>query len=152
MNTKENLQKQAMIAAQEQGISSVLFRTTVGRKLGLNSTEWECLSYLSVKGVTTPTEIARYIGLTTGSTTTLLDRLQKAGFIRRTPNPHDRRGVLIEVDKKWQQEAGPLVVGLVKKHAEMFASYSADELKIIIDFLTRFSKNVTEHTKTIDNK
>lgn len=149
MDNKENLQKQAMMAAQEQGISSVLLRNAIGRKLGLNSTESECLSFLAIKGVSTPTEISHYTGLTTGSTTTLLDRLQKAGYIVRKPNPNDRRGVLIETTKKWQQQAGPLVAGLVKKHSELFASYSAVELKTIVDFLTNFTENVTEHTKTI---
>ena len=101
MNTKNDLAIKVFLAAREQGVSSVLFRNALGRTLGLNITESECLSLLSIKGISTPTEIARYTGLTTGSTTTMLDRLEKSGFIQRIPNPKDRRGVLIKIKKKW---------------------------------------------------
>jgi len=149
MNAKKDLEKQVMLAAQNQGISSVLFRNAIGRKLGLNITESECLSFLAIKGVSTPTQIAKYIGLTTGSTTTMLDRLEKAGFIARKPNPQDRRGVLIEVTKQWTTTAGPLVAGVVQAHSKLIASYSAEELTTITDFLTRFTNNVQTQTKTI---
>ena len=150
MNTKKDLEKQVMMAAQNQGVSSVLFRNALGRKVGLNITESECLSFLTIKGTSTPTQIAKYIGLTTGSTTTMLDRLEKAGFIRRKPNPQDRRGVFIEVTEKWTSTAGPLVAGVVQAHAKLIASYSAEELAAITDFLTRFANNVQAQTKVIE--
>lgn len=150
MSIKKDLEKHVMLAAQDQGISSVLFRNAIGRKLGLNITESECLSYLAIKGVSTPTQIAKYIGLTTGSTTTMLDRLEKAGYIARKPNPNDRRGVFVTVTKKWTATAGPLVAGVVQAHTQLIASYSAEELTTITDFLTRFTTNVQAQTKTIE--
>src|ERR687898_2648202 len=116
MDKKKDLEKQVMITVWEQGISSVLFRNAIGRKLGLNITESECLSLLSIKGISTPTELSRYTGLTSGATTAMLDRLEKAKFIRRRPNPKDRRGVLIEINKRWAETAGPLVAGVQKAH------------------------------------
>ena len=77
MNFKRDLEKQVFAAARDNGISSVLFRNVIARKLGLNITDGECLSLLSIKGVSTPTELARYTGLTTGSTTAMLDRLEQ---------------------------------------------------------------------------
>ena len=148
--TKKDLEKDVLQAAQNQGISSVIFRNAIARKLNLNSSESECLSFLGIKGVSTPTEIARYIGLTTGSTTTMLDRLEKAKFIVRKPNPKDRRGVLIGLSDHYMQTAGPLVAGVVKAHVELIASYSEEELAIIGDFMRRFTQNVTEHTKTLE--
>ncbi|MCI0565244.1 MAG: MarR family transcriptional regulator [Nitrososphaera sp.] len=151
MDSKKDLEKQVMIAARENGISSVLFRNAIARKLGLNITDSECLSLLSIKGISTPTELARYTGLTTGSATAMLDRLEKAEFITRKPNPKDRRGVLIEINKEWTETVGPMVAGVQKAQAELIASYSAKELQTIADFLTRFTKNVIEHTKMIEN-
>ena len=151
MNFKRDLEKQVFAAARDNGISSVLFRNVIARKLGLNITDGECLSLLSIKGVSTPTELARYTGLTTGSTTAMLDRLERARFIRRKPNPEDRRGVLIEISKKWTETAGPLVGGVQQAHAELIASYSDEELETIADFLTRFTKNVTDQTKRVEN-
>jgi DNA-binding MarR family transcriptional regulator len=150
MNSKRDLEKQVMMAAREQGIRSVLFRNAIGKKLGLNITDSECLSLLSIKGISTPTELARYTGLTTGSTTAMLDRLEKAKFIKRKPNPNDRRGVLIEINEQWAKIAGPLVAGVQKAQKELIASYSDKELKTIADFLTRFANNVAEQTKIIE--
>jgi DNA-binding MarR family transcriptional regulator len=150
VDLKRDLEKQVFAAARDNGISAVLFRNAVARKLGLNITDSECLSLLSIKGVSTPTELAHYTGLTSGSTTAMLDRLERAQFISRKPNPDDRRGVLIEINKKWTETAGPLVRGVQQAHAELIASYSDEELETIADFLTRFTNNVTEHTKIIE--
>ncbi|HSW91061.1 MAG TPA: MarR family transcriptional regulator [Candidatus Saccharimonadales bacterium] len=150
MNSINNLQTQVMLAARDNGISSVLFRNAIGRKLKLSVTESECLSLLMIKGTSTPTELARYTGLTTGSTTTMLDRLEKATLIRRTPNPNDRRGVLVEISPVYTEMAGPLVAGVQKAHTELLATYSDKELEIIKDFLTRFTGNVTTQTAIIE--
>ena len=138
------------MAARDQGVSSVLFRNAISRKLGLSVTDSDCLSFLSIKGVATPTELARYTGLTTGSATAMLDRLEKAKFITRKPNPEDRRGVLVEINKQWREAAGPLVAGVQEAHGELIARYSSEELKTIADFLTRFTENVKRQTEKIE--
>lgn len=150
MNAKKDLETRVLMAAADNGISSVLFRNAIGRKLGLNVTDSECLSLLSIKGISTPTELARYTGLTTGSTTAMLDRLEKAKFISRKPNPKDRRGVLIETNMESVKTTGPMVAGVQKAHRELISSYSEKELEIIIDFLSRFTNNVKEQTQKIE--
>ncbi|HRF99024.1 MAG TPA: MarR family transcriptional regulator, partial [Aggregatilineales bacterium] len=128
-----------MMAARENNISSILFRNAIRSRVGLNITDSECLSFLAIKGVLTPKDISHYTGLTTGSTTAMLDRLENAQFIRRKPNPDDRRGALIEIHEKWTETSRPLVMGVQKEQAELIASYSDAELEIIADFLTRFT-------------
>lgn len=150
MTTKKDLETRVMMASRENNISSILFRNAVRNRAGLNITDSECLSFLSIKGVLTPKEISHFTGLTTGSTTAMLDRLENAGFIRRKPNPDDRRGVLIEIDEKWTQTATPLVMGVQKDNAELIASYSEAELELIADFLTQFTNNVKKHTQMIE--
>jgi DNA-binding MarR family transcriptional regulator len=145
-----SIEEKVMMAARENNISSVLFRNAIRRKLGLNITDSECLSFLSIKGALTPKEIGRYTGLTTGSTTAMLDRLEKAQFIRRKANPRDRRSSLIEINEKWTETSGPLVAGVQKAQAELIASYSDEELAIIVNFLTRFADNVKEQIETIE--
>lgn len=150
MNLKQSREKQVIKAAQEYGISNVLFRNTLGRRLGLNIADMECLSLLLVKGISTPTELARYTGLTTGSATIMLDRLEKASLIKRRPNPNDRRGVLIEVHKDSAKIVGPLVAGVQKALRELVASYSTNELETIADYLNRYTINVKAQTDSID--
>jgi DNA-binding MarR family transcriptional regulator len=150
MNQHENLQTQVFAAVRDQGISSVVFRNAISRRLGLNATDFECLSLISINGISTPKKLASHTGLSTGSTTALLDRLERAGFIRRKPNPQDRRGVIIELSEQWQQKAGPLVAGVQQAHRTLIAHYSDDELKTIADFLNGFTANVRDHTEQLN--
>ena len=150
MNPNQDLKKRVIKAAQEYGISNVIFRNTLGRKLGLNIADMECLSLLMIKGISTPTELARYTGLTTGSATAMLDRLEKAKLIKRNPNPKDRRGVLIEVNKESIEIVGPLVAGVQKALRELVASYSDKELETIASYLTRYTKNVNDQAEKIN--
>ena len=151
MNAKQDLERQLMMAARDNGISSVLFRNAVGRKLGLSVTDSECLSFLTIKGGTaTPTELGRYTGLTSGSTTAMLDRLEKAQLITRQPNPNDRRGSIIEISERYKAMAMPLVMGVQKANAKLFASYSQQELQTIVDFLNRFTQNTNDAAQAIE--
>ena len=150
MDNREDLEKQVMMAARDQGVNSVLFRNATGRKLGVNATDNECLSYLTIKGQATPSELARYTGLSTGSTTAMLDRLEKAGYISRKPNPNDRRGTIIVINKKWTDAAGPLVMGIQKAHKTLLARYTDEELRVIVDFLSAFAENIRNQTTAIE--
>lgn len=150
MTAKQDMVNRVLLAASKQGIASVLFRNAIGRKLRLNVADNECLSFISMHGTATPTEIARYTGLTSGSTTAMLDRLQNAGYIVRKPNPHDRRGVVIEAGSQWRDATMPLVAGVQAAHRELLATYSDEELALIEDFLTRFAQNVSEQTDKIN--
>lgn len=147
--SRQELEQQVMMAARDQGVCSVLFRNAIGRKLGLSVTDNECLSFLAIKGVATPSELAQYTGMTTGSATAMLDRLERAQFIRRKPNPNDRRGTLVEATKKWMETAGPLTAHVQQAHKALIADYSDEELAVIASFLQGFAKNVQASTTQV---
>ena len=50
-DSKQDLEEKVLIAARDNGVSSVLFRNAIGRKLGLNVTDAQCLSLLTIKGI-----------------------------------------------------------------------------------------------------
>ena len=89
-STKADLKKRALMAVRDYGVNLTQFRNAMSEWAGLNVTDMECLRLLFQKGIATPTELARHTGLTSGATTAMLDRLEKAGLIERRPNPDDR--------------------------------------------------------------
>src|SRR5512142_2007262 len=101
---RNELIRQVNQAAREYGISTVLFRHAVGERLGVNVTDMECLALIFFKGLATPSELARYTGLTSGATTAMLDRLERARLVERRPNPSDRRGIWIVLTDARTQE------------------------------------------------
>ncbi|HMN61857.1 MAG TPA: MarR family transcriptional regulator, partial [Anaerolinea sp.] len=85
--TNIDLKKRALNAVRDYGVQLTQFRSAMNEWVGLNATDMECLRLLFAKGVSTPSELARQTGLTSGATTAMLDRLEKAGLIERRPNP-----------------------------------------------------------------
>jgi MarR family transcriptional regulator, organic hydroperoxide resistance regulator len=48
-------------------------------------------------------DIARELGITTGGTSQLVDRIEANGYCRRLPNPADRRSSLLELTPEGQR-------------------------------------------------
>jgi DNA-binding MarR family transcriptional regulator len=134
---KNDLVKQVNLSAREYGISTVLFRHAVGESLGVNVTDMECLALIFFKGLSTPSELARYTGLTSGATTTMLDRLEKAHLIERRPNPQDRRGTLIVLTNERTEEIGAIFASAREAIDKLTSSYSERELETIADYFRR---------------
>ena len=139
-STKTDLKKRALMAVRDYGIQLTLLRNATNESAGLNATGMECLRLLFLKGIATPSELARHTGLTSGATTAMLDRLEKAGLIERRPNPDDRRGTLIAPAKSGAEKAASWFESARKASDELISSYSEKELEIISGAFERFTK------------
>ena len=139
-STKTDLKKRALLAVRDYGIQLTLFRNAMSEWAGVNATDMECLRLLFIKGTATPSELARHTGLTSGATTAMLDRLEKAGLLERRPNPADRRGTLIAPAKSGAEKAAAWFESARNAQDELISSYSESELGIIADAFERFIK------------
>jgi DNA-binding MarR family transcriptional regulator len=139
-STKADLKKRALAAVREYGIHLTLFRNAISEWAGLNVTDMECLRLLFLEGMATPSRLARQTGLTSGATTAMLDRLEKAGLIERRPNPDDRRGTLIVPAKSAASRAASWFESARNAQDKLISSYSDKELEIISDVFERFTK------------
>jgi DNA-binding MarR family transcriptional regulator len=139
-STKTDLKKRALMAVRDYGVNLTLFRNAMSEWAGLNVTDMECLRLLFQKGIATPSELSRSTGLTSGATTAMLDRLEKAGLIERRPNPNDRRGSLIAPAESSAERAASWFTSARTAQDELISSYSESELEIIADVFERFAK------------
>jgi DNA-binding MarR family transcriptional regulator len=64
---------------------------------GIGPTDLRALSFLTGHDAATPKVVAEHLGLTTGAMTTLTDRIEQRGLVRRVPNPDDRRSLMLEL-------------------------------------------------------
>jgi DNA-binding MarR family transcriptional regulator len=117
--------------------AGILFNEKVAAELGLNGTDLQFLNLLELQGSATPGDLARWSGLTTGGVTVAVDRLEKAGYVKRQPNPKDRRSTIIRPVPARLLELyliykskGELVVSVLSK-------FSDRELEVIRRFLKR---------------
>ena|SRR5688572_6591866 len=149
MSSKEELQQRVILAARDYGINTVLYRHAVGAKVGLNVTDMECLAVLFFKGMSSPTELATYTGLSSGATTAMLDRLEKSGLIIRQANPKDRRSTLVVVAEDARTKVGPFFVKIRQAQDKLMTGYSDEELTCIADFLSKTSTIWEEERKKL---
>ena len=120
------------------GSHTILFHQAVAERLGLNATDHKCADLLSFTGPLTAGELAERTGLTTGAITGVVDRLERAGYVRRERDPGDRRRVIIRPDaERLHAEVAPLFSSLKRGMDALCAGYDDGELAILLDFVTR---------------
>jgi DNA-binding transcriptional ArsR family regulator len=115
-------------------------------RIGINSTDLNCLNILSFTGQMTAGELARATGLTTASITGVTDRLEEAGFVRRERDPRDRRRVVIRlVPERALSDVAPVFLPMVRAWQDVAARYTDDELRLILDFYGQMEQILREH-------
>jgi len=117
------------------GTRSVLYQQKVATSLGLYNHDFIAVDILRESGAITAGELSRLTGLTTGSITSLVDRLEKADYVRRESDPKDRRKVMIIPQYEHKEEVKEQYYALHEAMVELASTYTEDELKIIIQFL-----------------
>jgi DNA-binding MarR family transcriptional regulator len=134
---KQTLAGRLMLALRRSSAAGVLHGQTVARRVGVNSTDLECLDLILMSGPSTAGEIARHTGLTSGAVTALIDRLERLGLVERAADPADRRKVLVRVREDRIGPIAALYAPLEKAMQALLAGYSKEELKLLIDFAER---------------
>jgi predicted transcriptional regulator len=130
--------------------AAILFHQAVADRLGLNVTDHKCAGILLDTGPITAGELAERTGLTTGAITGVIDRLEKAGFVRRARDPNDRRRVIIEPrSDRIERQVSPLFASMAQASVELCARYSTQELAVIHDFTTRASQMTYEEIRKL---
>jgi DNA-binding MarR family transcriptional regulator len=133
-------------AGRQLSAATIMFHQAVADRLGLNPTDHKCVDLLSQAGPRTAGELADMTGLTTGAITGVIDRLEKAGFVRREDDPNDRRRVIVRVIPKRSHEMARLFEHLSAAVAELSARYSDRELATILDFMARSQQVLHDST------
>jgi len=81
--------------------------------------------------------LAEHTGLSSGATTAMIDRLQKAGLVERHPHPKDRRGTVLLLTKQAMQKLPLLFESLGNAMRVLISGYSQKELAVLADFFVR---------------
>ena len=113
------------------------------RSCDLGATDLSALNVLELLGPMTPGELGSRTGLTTGPTTRLVDRLEAAGYVRRAPDPDDRRKVIVEPIGK-PAELDRVMAPVREKIGAILAGYSPDQLDALYDYFTRATQAYQE--------
>ncbi|MEV6715132.1 MarR family transcriptional regulator [Lentzea sp. NPDC051208] len=121
---------------REHSALTVMFHARVAEQMGLSATDEKCLDLaMRAEGPLTAGRIAELSGLSTGAVTGVIDRLERAGYVRRVRDPHDRRKVLVEVTVGDLDKFGEPFEKARDSLVEVLGHFDDDELHVIERYL-----------------
>lgn len=120
------------IRAAQSAVAAV--DDAVAKRLGVNATDHRCLDLLDQRGPMTAGALAEALGLSRSAVTTVLDRLEQRRYVRRGPNPDDRRQVVVALTPLLYRRARELY-GDGNEVVAMLGRYSVDDLALLRDFV-----------------
>src|SRR5260221_8780411 len=129
---RQALTGRLMLAMRRTSAAGVLHGQAIARRVGINSSDLECLDLILINGPSTAGEIARRTGLTSGAVTGLIDRLERLGLVERMADPKDRRKVLVRVREDRIGPIAALYAPLEKAMQALLAGYRQEKVKVPI--------------------
>lgn len=142
VTTKKTNPRRALVDRVDHHIRAMAAQTVVTSQIvaghfGLHTTDLRVLDLIFMRGQVSAGELASATGLTTGSVTALIDRLEKAGYVERHRDPTDRRKVWV---RSRPDAIEPIVAVFAPSQIRLFelwSTFSENQLETIANFLER---------------
>ena len=139
----------AMRIVQAQG---AVFAEMVADRADVSSADMDCIDFVNVEGRMTAGRLAGLTGLTTGAITGVVDRLEKAGFVRRERDETDRRKVFIVPVPERMMQMGRSYELVQRAMAKQCEAYTDAELKFLIRYGTESYQSMLDATTQLRNQ
>ncbi|MBY8913453.1 MarR family transcriptional regulator [Bacillus sp. YC2] len=134
-NARSEMEETAIQLFRKMATRTILFHQAAAQSLGLFPTDLKSADILNELGPMTAGELGKKTGLSTGSVTALIDRLEKAGYAMRKKDPEDRRRVIIVPLTAGKANVKQLFASLSQSTVSLCRQYKEEELELIFDFL-----------------
>ncbi|MCM3169352.1 MarR family winged helix-turn-helix transcriptional regulator [Peribacillus frigoritolerans] len=125
---------------QRYGMRSVLFQQNMAQKIGVSHTDLKSAEILNETGPITAGELSKITGLSTGSVTALINRLEKSGYVKRERDQLDGRKVMIMPILERQEQIKSHYQSLSMATKELCSAYNEQELILINQFVEEITK------------
>jgi DNA-binding MarR family transcriptional regulator len=136
---------------REMSTETIMFHQGIADVLGLHITDHKCLDLIRQYGAMPAGRLAELTSLTTGAVTGIIDRLEKAGYVRRANDPKDRRRTIVEPirNKKGERKIEAIFIPFHERMHKLLSSYSDSELAFLLDVLTKTIELTREESKKL---
>ncbi|WP_052811064.1 MarR family winged helix-turn-helix transcriptional regulator [Pandoraea vervacti] len=127
-------------------VYTALYHAALAEQLGLNVTDLNALDLILELESITAGQLAELMGVSSGGITTVIDRLERAGFVEREKNPHDRRMVMIHPIEERCAQIEQFLSSVSRELTAVSAAYDHSELAAIHDFLVQSIRTLKSET------
>src|SRR6266853_1935718 len=130
--------------ARRHSTAAVLFHHAVAERLGLGPTDHKCLDLLRERGPMAGSDLGAITGLTSGAITGVVARLERAGYLRREPDPHDGRKQILHLALE-RAHIQDIINPLREDVAALLEKFDTHQLTAIAEFMGRFPDLIYRH-------
>jgi DNA-binding transcriptional regulator GbsR (MarR family) len=136
-------------AMRKASAHGTMFAKAVADRAGISASDMDCMDFLNLEGRMTAGRLAELTGLTTGAITGVIDRLEKAGFVRRERDESDRRKVFIAPVGTRMREIGRFYQAMQRAMQKQSERYTDAELRLLVRYATESSQSILEATSEL---
>lgn len=131
---RQALIDQMQFLGQMSSTETALFHQTAAEKNGLGITDMKTMSTLMQEGPMTAGQLATRLSLTTGAVTSVIDRLEQHGAVKRTTDPKDRRKVIVKADLSHLEQAGKTYDSIGHTFEKLLKTYTTTQLEFLVEY------------------
>jgi DNA-binding MarR family transcriptional regulator len=135
----------------EMSTETILFHQALADLLDLHITDHRCMYFLHSYGAMPAGRLAELTGLTTAAVTGIIDRLEKAGYVRRANDPRDRRRTIVEPirNNKLERKLEMIFTPFHERMHKLLSSYSDSELAFLLEVMTKSIELTHEESRKL---
>lgn len=132
----EALPEDVSWALHQLVVAAAALDAVLGHRLNLGPSEYQAMKHLmTAERPLGPVQLGALVGLTSGSATTLVDRLERAGHVVRQRDPQDRRRLALKPTSEALSTAKRELRPLEDSLSKVLEAYSAQDRRTITRFL-----------------
>ena len=135
----------------EMSTETILFHQALADIVDIHITDHRCMYFLHRYGAMPAGRLSELTGLTTAAVTGIIDRLEGAGYARRTNDPKDRRRTIVEPirNKKLERKLETIFTPLHEKMYNLLSSYPDSQLVFLLDVMNKTIELTREESKKL---
>jgi len=124
------------VALQRSAMWSMMLQHAAASRAGINMTDSQCINLLVLDGPQTPGKLAHSMGITTGGAiTAVIDRLEKAGYVKRTRDPADRRRVIVEPVPEAVSRVAAYFEPIARAFTDRMSELTDEQLEVLAEWI-----------------
>ncbi len=126
---------EVLVALRRYGLENDRFDASVARAHDVSLAEMKAIDHIQAEGELTPRQLGERLSLSSGAVTAVIDRLERGGWVERTPHPSDRRSVVVRMSERSMEAGARIYLPYSESLARAAAGLPAAARRALVDFL-----------------